>query len=173
MSETSEGHPIREEDFSDDKQNSSPWTMLFTMLLLIAGFLFASVLLMHQTRKAKTQDGKPIFQLSLLVEKGKALTTRPTPSETNNVTELTESHSSPLQSLKQMVQSQTSDRWPRLKMTGFGKSTDGSEGFAIINGNLVHPGEYTGKVKLLEVRTHDVVVEYKDATKTLTVEMEQ
>lgn len=173
MSELSNNDPISDEAFTDEQQKHSSLTMLFTMLLMIAGFFFASILLIHQTLLARSPEGKPIFELSALAEKGKALATHP-PTGEIPVTKSENARPSPLESIRNMVINQTSSgkvRWPRLKMTGFGQSADGTEKFAIINNDLVHLGEYAGKVKLVEVRAHDVVVEYKGERKNLTVEL--
>ena len=62
-------------------------------------------------------------------------------------------------------------RWPKLKLTAFGKSSDGQSGFAKINGQYVLPGGLIGgKVRLVEIRPHDVVVEYQGETRSLTID---
>lgn len=174
MSDLTNSDPILDDEMEDGQEVHSPWTMVLTMLLLIAAFLFTSALLVQQTLAAKNADGEPIFQLSQIIEKGKELAARPPKPEPAVAQDEPEEKSSPFVDLKQIVNIQPSEtvRWPRLKLTGFGKSTDGSEGFAIINGDLVHPGEYAGKVKLVEIRTHDVVVEYKGEQKMLAVGMD-
>lgn len=172
MSDLTNSDPI-EEDSVDGQETHSSWSMGFTMLLLIAGFLFASALLVRQTLSARNVDGEPLFQLSQFLEKGKELAAR-AQTRTPAVSDEEEGKSSPFEDIKQIVNIQPSEnvRWPRLKLTGFGKSTESNEGFAIINGDLVHPGEYAGKVKLVDIRSHDVVVEYKGEQKTLTVGMD-
>ncbi len=173
MSEVSDSNLMPSGDLTEEEEVHAQWTMLLTILLLIAGFLFASTLLMHQVVQARSPEDKPIFQLFSLIEKGKSFAARAPARETPSE-EIRETQSSPLEGIKKIVISQVSSekvRWPRLRMTGFGKAADGSEGFAIINGELVHPGELAGKVTLVEVRAHDVVVEYKGERKNLTVEL--
>lgn len=179
MNDSSNIPPKPDDENIDKPETQSQGTMVFTMLLLIAGFLFASILLMKQTLETRTAEGEPVFQPSKLIDKGKSLISRPatvnaTATTNTPAKQVRKEHSSTLENIKQIVTFQTGDkvRWPRLKLTGFGKSTDDSEGFAIINGDQVHPGEYIRKVKLLEVRTHDVIVEYKGERKTLTVDLE-
>lgn len=159
-------------DTLETKKTSSPWTMLFTMLLLIAGFCMASAMLAYQIIEQKKQDAEPNLSLSALTEKGKSLWSRlPALPDTKKEGTVLEKEPTPIDSLKNIVAGSGGDnvRWPRLKLTGYGKSIRGTEDFAIINGDKVHPGEYVGKVKLVEVRDHDVVVEYMGERKLLTV----
>ncbi len=174
MSELINNEPLPEEDIDIDSGPRSSWIMLITMLLLIAGFLLSTTLLMNQTLKARSADGEPIFNLSALAESS-AAALKPAPRQKNVDTESeSEEHGghTPIDGFKNLVMGEPSDggvRWPRLKLTGFGKSADGTESFAYLNGDLVHPGEFAGKVKLIEVREHDVVVEYKGELRNLRV----
>jgi hypothetical protein len=176
VSELSDSKPASEHEAMDGQELHAPWTMLVTMCLLIAGFLFAGMLLVQQILAARSVEGTPIFSLPALVEKGRSLTTRPPVTEVSPEKDSGDAaSSSPFEGLKQIVASRSSSdeiKWPRLKVTGFGKSADGSEKFAIINGDLVHPGEYADKVKLVEVRAHDVVVEYRGERRNLTMDLE-
>lgn len=173
MSDLIDSNPMDDENITDGQEEHASWNMLVTMLLLIIGFLFASVLLLQQTISTRTSDGEPIFQMSTIIEKVSQTRDKLSPAPKTPVAEESEEKSSPLDNLKQMVANQTGEkvRWPRLKLTGFGTSSDGTE-FARINGDVVYPGGYSGKVKLVEVRTHDVIVEYKGERKTLTLELE-
>ena len=173
MSELSKDNPLSNDDLDDAQEVLGAGPMVFTMILMIAGFLFAGTLLVQQTLQSKSADGMPIFDPARIADAGQSMA-NPPPIDPEAVEEQPAASTSPLDGLRQMVNLPTSDgvRWPRLKVTGFGTSTDESEGFAIINGDLVHPGEYAGKVKLVEIRTHDVVVEYQGERKTLTVELE-
>jgi hypothetical protein len=158
----------------DGEEERSSAIMLFTMLILTVGFSFSSMLLMNQSLQVQSAEGTPIFALADMIEKGKSLAARPILAETD-MDSGSAVLSSPIADIKQIVMSQTSSdkiKWPRLRMTGFGISSDGTESFAIINGDLVHPGEFAGKVQLVEVRAHDVVVEYKGERKLLTVGLE-
>ena len=177
MSDLSNTPEIQEEIY-DGQEASSPWSMLFTMLLLIAGLLLASVLMMNHVNKMKTEPGEKGLGFSELIAKAKAMAVRvPPPKTVEPVAAPAPQNSpqtSPLENLKKMVSSAGSSdkvRWPRLKLTGFGTSTDGLESFAIINGEQVHPGQIVDKVTVLEVRMHDVVVEYKGEQKTLTMDV--
>lgn len=155
----------------ESNEAPSPWTMLVTMLLLIAGLLLASALMMNHLSKATAESGEMKFGFSELLEKAKALTAQVTPPQTEETVSTQSSPSSPLDSLKQIVSSDKV-RWPRLKLTGFGTSADGLESFAIINGDQVHPGQMIGKVNVVEVRTHAVVVEYMGEQKLLTTDFQ-
>lgn len=173
MSDLSNTPEIQEEVY-DGQEASTPWSMLFTMLLLIAGLLLASVLMMNHVNKMKTEPGEKGLGFSELIAKAKALAVRvPSPKPVEPVA-APAPQTSPLDNLKKMVSSAGSSdkvKWPRLKLTGFGTSTDGLESFAIINGEQVHPGQIVDKVTVLEVRAHDVVVEYKGEQKTLTMDV--
>ena len=169
MSDLSTPPEIQDEIY-DGQGAPSPGTMLVTMLLLIAGLLLTSVLMMNYLNKTKAESGEEGFGFSELLAKAKALTVQVPPAQTM---ETEPAQSSPLENLKQMVSNTSSSdkvRWPRLKLTGFGTSTDGLESFAIINGEQVHPGQTVGKVNVVEVRAHDVVVEYKGEQKLLTTD---
>lgn len=159
----------------DENESSSPLIMLFTMLLLIAGFLFSSVLLLQQTYYACNENGDRILDVEALSAAIQSMGEHtPSDSPREEIAQQQETSVSPLEGLRQIVEGSSDGnvRWPRLRMTGFGKSSDGTEDFAIINGDLVHPGENAGKVTLVEVRARDVVVEYRGERKTLTVELE-
>lgn len=175
MSNLSTIDPMPEAGAPDENESSSPLSMLFTMLLLIAGFLFSSVLLLQQTYNARNENGERILDaeaLSAAMQSMGEHTASDSPRE--EMAQQQEPATSPFEGLRQIVEgsSDGSVRWPRLRLTGFGKSSDGTEDFAIINGDLVHPGESAGKVTLVEVRARDVIVEYRGERKTLTVELE-
>ena len=160
-------------DEGNSADETSPLVMLMTLLLLIAGLLFASILMIQHTMVAQTTDGERLFSLDSLRSAGSSWVSRPIAAASQaNDTESTSPTT--LDELKQLVSERSSDtlKWPRLKLTGFGSSKEGSDNFAKINGNLVHPGEYVGKVRLVEVRSSDVVVEYMGEYKYLTVELE-
>lgn len=158
----------------DDQEAPSASSMLVTMLLLIAGLLLASVLMMNHVAKTKAESGEAGFGFSELVAKVKAMADQVPPPQTAESAEASDPQPSTLESLKNMVSSGSSDkvRWPRLKLTGFGTSTDELESFAIINGDHVHPGQIVDKVTVVEVRAHDVVVEYMGERRTLTVNVQ-
>ena len=166
--------PEIQEEIYDGQEAPSPWTMLFTMLLLIAGLLLTSVLMMNHINKTKTASGEKGLDFSELVAKMQTMPVRVPPQKTVEPATAPTPQASPLENLKQMVSSAASSekvRWPRLKLTGFGTSTDALESFAIINGQQVHPGQTVDKVQVVEIRAHDVIVEYMGERKTLTMDV--
>lgn len=174
MSDLSNTPEIQDEIY-DGREAPSPWTMLFTMLLLIAGLLLASMLMMNHVNKAKAEPGEKGIGFTELVAKAKAMAVRVPPQQTVEPLAAPTPQSSPLENFKKMVSSAASSdkaRWPRLKLTGFGTSTDGLESFAIINGEQVHPGQIVDKVEVVEVRAYDVVVEYMGEQQILTMDVQ-
>lgn len=193
MSDPKNNIPIDDESFDEEgseEQATSQSTMLFTMLLLTAALLLTGRMMMHYARanlsEAEMQamgigstnsfDG---FGLSTLAERIKEEKTsfatkhNDNSASAANVAAKTNLHgTSDENSIKQFFNMGGENvRWPRLKLTGFGSSKDGHGGFAIINGEQFHPGQLIdGKVKLVEVRAQDVVVEYMGETKTLIVD---
>jgi len=166
--------PEIRQDTYDDQEVPSRWTMLFTMVLLIAGLLLASALMINHLNKNRIETGEDGFDFSGLLTKAKSMMERIPPSQTVEPETAPTPQTSPLDNLKKMVSSAASSekvRWPRLKLTGFGTSTDSRESFAIINGEHVHPGQIVDKVQVVEVREHDVIVEYMGERKTLTVDV--
>lgn len=174
MSNMSNIPEMKQDTYDGQEAPSSPWTMLFTMLLLIAGLLLASALMINQLSKTGSETGDNGFAFSDFMTKAKSMTVPAAPPQTEEPAAEASAQTSPLDSLKKMVSSAGSSdrvRWPRLKLTGFGTSTDAMESFAIINGEHVHPGQIVDKVEVVEVRAHDVVVEYMGERKTLTVDV--
>lgn len=177
MSDLSNNPPLPDDDISIEEK-SSPWTMPITMLLLIAGFLLASALMLNHTFNSKGEDGEKGFNLTALTEKGKAFASefkkRPEAEEKAEVEVKAEipAEKKPEGGITSIFKSREDKvRWPKLKLTGFGSSADGEGGFAIINGKQVLLGELINeKIKLVEIRTHDVVVEYQGERKTLSVD---
>jgi hypothetical protein len=149
----------------------SPWAMLATMLLLIAGLLLASATMLYFAWKKGSGTGSS-FELASLIN-----------TVMDDASKIQAEEKQPAagqikidrpEEIKPDTLPKTSGtskvKWPRLKLTGFGSSSDGEGGFAIINGNQIFLNQYIGKVRLLEVRAHDVVVECQGEQKTLTVE---
>ena len=167
-------NPDMHEEIYDGQGASSSWSMLFTMLLLIAGLLLASVLMLNHLSKKRAESGEKGLVFSELIATAKALTVRASPPQAAEPAEASPPEPSTLENLKKIVSSAGSSdkvRWPRLKLTGFGTSTDGLDSFAIINGEQVHPGQIVDKVTVVEVRTRDVLVEYKGEQKILTMDV--
>jgi hypothetical protein len=169
--------PETRDEITDSEKATSPWAMLITMLLLIAGLLLTSVLMVDHLNKTKAEPGAKGIGFTELLEKVKSMKVRAPQNQTNPVEPVAApaSQPSPLDNLKKMVSSVNSSekvRWPRLKLTGFGTSTDKLDSFAIINGEQVHPGQMVDKVMVVEVSAHDVIVEYKGERQTLTLDVQ-
>ena len=81
MSDLSNTPEIQEEIY-DGQEAPSPWTMLFTMLLLIAGLLLASALMVNHLNKTKAENGETGLVISEFVAKAKAMTVRVPPMQT-------------------------------------------------------------------------------------------
>lgn len=186
MSELSNEPSIPEEPLElGEEQAASQGTMLVTMLLLIAGFLLSSAMLLHYGFKAApSEDGRPGFDLAAFKAKKQAFTEqlkkaeKPEPAEARQTTETQvataeEKKPEPSGGIKLFGSKGDKVRWPKLKLTGFGSSSEGSGGFAIINDKQYHPGQVIdGKAKVVEIRSQDVVVEYMGETRTLTVNVQ-
>lgn len=161
--------PELQDELYNGREAPSPGAMLFTMLLLISGLLLTSMLMINHVSKAKMESGENVSGFSELIAQAKAMTARVESPQT--VEPEAAPQSSTLGNFKKMVSTEKV-RWPRLKLTGFGTSSDALESFAIINGDHVHPGQIVDKVTVVEVRAHDVVVEYMGEQKTLTVNVQ-
>lgn len=134
----------------DDTGQASPGTALMTMFLLIAGLLLASTMMIHHSTSERCTEGDATFNLLATLKKAKTYT-----AQLKKTTKETQANMA---------------RWPKLTLTGFGISAEGEGGFAILNGEKVHLGQcLDGKTKLVQIRPHDVVVEYRGETKFLTV----
>ena len=168
------------ENPADEIESSTPPTvMLMTIILLIASLFLTSFMMLHYAKRhnrtltdatlnsQQDTSGLHLLAASSFLKKlspaePKAATpsvaTAIEPADKNNV-------------IDQLFKSRGSNvKWPKLKLTGFGTASDGSDGFAIINNQQYHVGQFiNGKARLLEVRKHDVLVELDGKTKTLSV----
>ncbi len=150
----------------------SPWGVLAAMIVLIVALLSTSATMLYFVWKKGEETAGSSLHLSSLMEHGKGyastLHVAKTPPATAQVEHenLTEPAPPPKSGRKGNI------KWPRLKLTGFGSSSDGTDGFAIINGNQVFLNQSMGKVRLIAVHAHDVVVECQGEQKTLTTEFE-
>ena len=144
--------------------------MLVTMLLLIGGLLLTSTMMAHYTLGSKNMDGDAPFSLSDLIQKGKAYTAQTAASDKQEVTPAPDTPKTKKARIN-LFSFGKSDKikWPKLKLTGFGRSADSQGSFAIINNKPVHLNQEIGEVTLVEIRTHDVIVEYRGERKTLSV----
>ncbi len=166
--------PTPEND--DGQKPVSPGIMLTTMLLLITGLLLSSILMLYHAMERK--DGKsPDLNLGTLLEHAKTQAAKPQkavhPAKPQKTVQPAADRE-PKQkqpAIKEILSggSEKKVKWPKLKLSGFGSSADG--GFAIINNQEVFLGQNIGKVKLVEVRHHGIVVEYMGERKTLSVDI--
>ena len=149
------------------KENTERGMILLFIILLISTLLLSSSMFIYYSIPTEGQDtGKTTFSLNRLLEKGKETSstlTKQTQQKLSETTQLLEEQSTTANNTK-------SARWPKLKLTGFGKSADGKGGFAIINGNQYNIGEPSGKVSLIEIQAHGVLLEYKGEQKVIYAE---
>lgn len=175
VSDLSNEAPVQDKPFADERSYASPKVMLVTMILLIAALMLTGTMMLYY---ASTRDGQLVdaaekqndssFSMSTLLEKVR----KPDDAAAANPTDITEPENG---SSGFSLFGNRSDkvRWPKLKLTGFGTATDGSESFAIINNHHYHQGQLiNGKITLQEVRDYDVVVVYMGETNTLTVNVQ-
>jgi hypothetical protein len=172
VSNLSDDVPYPEEPVNNE--NSTPSrVMLFTLLLLIAGFLLTGTMLLYyanaqrgnpQPMETGMEEPAPTEERSFFNKLGlSARTAEPDTAATNTNEGI----------MDQLFgqRNGSSVNWPRMKLVGFGTATDGSGGFAIINNHQYRQGDLiSGKVKLIEIRRHDVLLEYGGETKTLSMD---
>ena len=165
--------PISENDDGSAERSSSR-VMITTMLLLISGLILTSVILLHYAFDMQSNgDGSRIslFNFEGLIEQGRAWSAKSESIQAQEAAEPAEQEAGD-STVKRLFSggSDGSVRWPKLKLSGFGKSSDAEGAFAIINGRHVLVNTYLDEVKLIEVRTYGAVVEYRGERKYLTVE---
>ncbi len=170
--------PATPENDNINPKSSSPWVMLISMLLLISVLILSSAMLMHYALGEKEREANgSAFSFTKLLEKGKALAARPAPkAEEQPIKEETvvaEGPNSSKQGIKRFFprESQSAVRWPKLKLTGFGKGSGNQSDFAIINGEQILVGSRIDGVILVEILNQGVVVEHKGERKILTVKL--
>lgn len=191
MSDLSED-ALNPEETIEPSPPSSQWPMFITITLLIAALSLTGVMLLHYAEKRVPEEGAAEPTLAV-DEKAETSTNQVEKTgfsfasiknffssddkpeaevaEADGPTPAAEKEASS-GGFKLFGDRGANVRWPKLKLTGFGTSTDGSGGFAIINNNQIHPGQLIeGKAKLVEVREHDVLVEYQGEQKSLTVDV--
>lgn len=169
MSDTNIPPSPADDPVAEETANESPWIMLVTMLLMIAGLLFSSMLLFAQTSEARTADGQPWFQFADLMEKGSSIFSMAGSEERSTNT------SSIGQTVANMIPQKIRDRitWPRLEISGTGKGVD-DVNYAVINGSMVPQGETIPgeEAKLVEIHSGYVVVELNGQRKDFPVTQE-
>lgn len=169
--------PSAQEDSHVATARQSPWVMFISMALLICGLLLASAMLLHYAlQKHGGADGSG-FNFAQVAEKARALMESKAGAanaghgQEKPPAAQMEGDLADLAVKKFFSPSGDGVKWPRLKLEGFGKATDGKGGFAIINGKQTLVGETIGDVKLVEVRTQGVLVELGDEQRFLSVEL--
>ncbi|MDF7823653.1 general secretion pathway protein GspB [Pontiellaceae bacterium B12227] len=179
MSNLSNDASLPENPADENDSGTSPKVMLTTIVLLIAGLFLTGFMMLHYARQqsaplAETAMNQQQGTGGLTIQKASSLLKTLTPSEQSDAKATAETKTKTAEKssgFNQLFQDREDHvRWPKLKLTGFGTASDGSGGFAIINGHQYHEGQFiNGKVRLLEVRKHDVLVELNGSTQTLTV----
>ena len=175
MTELSNEPAITESEH-EQPEKTSPATMLISMILLIAGLLLASTMLIQQAQEKSGSAKTTLAGFSAFLQKGKSLSNQAKAdvadqSETGISAEEANADTKSRSRFKQFFQKTNhSVRWPKLKLTGFGTSSDGGSGFAIINEKHIIVGQQISKATLIEIGAQSVVVEYKGEQKTLTVD---
>ncbi len=155
----------------------APAVMLVTMVLLIAVLLFTSLMMVHYSGASKalagastdegTHTAPQAEQTVPIAEQAGALIRSLKGNDSEK--EQAEEKSGRLVGL--FGNREGGVRWPRLELTGFGTSINRRESFAIINDHQYHPGQLiNGKVTLVDVQDHYVVVECQGETRNLTVD---
>lgn len=146
---------------------TSPWVMAVTMLLLICGFaLTATLLLRHAPDNAETASA---FSITRFLNAATNAAAPAAAATADNPDDTVAPHGTLIGRLFGEPDTETV-RWPRLKLTGFGRSADSGNAFAIINGRNVVVDSCIGDVRLVEIRQQGVVVEYQGEQRLLTVE---
>jgi len=176
VTEISTPPPVHEND-NMTPAPPSPWVMLISMLLLISGLILSSAMLVNYAMDGtEGASGKSFFDFAKLMEEKSEFA--PEAQAAANKSETTKASSEPAateasgSAVKKFFSGGGNGtvRWPKLKVTGFGKSADAESAFAIINGKHVLVNSYINEVRLVEIRTHGAVVEYKGEQKILPVE---
>lgn len=173
--------PNKEPDHDIDVPTASTGLMFTTFLLLISGLLLTSAMFLHYGLAETGETGETLSGLTRTWTMAKRTPSNAqsvpseipvahTPSATTQKDAAAQSSGFSLKNL--FSKNSTSPaHWPRLKLAGFGRPSEGEIGFAIINGKHIAEGGTISGVTLVEILGHGVVVEYKGETKTLIVEM--
>lgn len=153
---------------------SSPWVMLVSMLLLISGLILSSAMLLHYALDGKEgTERNSLFDFVQLTVDGKKSSAKPQAAKTQGTSDNESSNPEASSSSVKTFFSGGGNgtvRWPKLKLSGFGTSSDTAGGFAIINGKHVLVNTSIGDVMLVEILAQGAVVEYKGERKILAVE---
>jgi hypothetical protein len=171
VTELSNENALPETDL-EHEDRKSPWTMLVTMILLSAGLLLSGAMLLNRAQGEIQTTNASAAGLAAFLNNGKTLL-----SEAKNKaaqqkeSDLLAENTNGDEGVGRFFQRQTGTvRWPKLKLTGFGSSTDGASGFAIINGQHVIAGQQISKVTVIDIGAQSVMVEFKGEQRTLSVD---
>ncbi|MDZ8119387.1 general secretion pathway protein GspB [Pontiella agarivorans] len=169
----SSGLSTPDERVAGEKRPVRPAVMVITMVLMIAVLMLTAVMMIYYaTLQQNESTGSSVTEKPAIPgETGQALsflktltahsTTPPDDAETGNGS-----------SFSLFGKTDGNIRWPKLSLTGHGRRPDGSGAFAIINGHQYQPGQIiNGKVKIIEIREHDVLVEFSGETNSLIVDV--
>lgn len=179
MTDLSNTPPDPENDNDNPESPTSPRVMLITMILLISGLALSSVMFLNYAMDGREEGDQTMASaFAKLMEKGKALIPEPEPMKNPKPLEEEPLETTEIASGSSMMRFFSSEkptvvRWPKLKLTGFGKGYNGQSDFAIINNEQILVGTPIDEVMLIEVLTQGVVVEYKGERKTLNVKVAQ
>ena len=164
--------PISDKDEPSDASSSSR-AMLMTMLLLIAGLILSSAMMLHYAFEG--EEGSGGIGLAGPEEADSTWTgdSDGSPGKDAASAPADGPAYAPAESAVSRFFSARDDgtvKWPKLKLTGFGKSKDKEDSFAIINGQHVTVSNYINDVQLVEIRAHGAVVEYRGERRVITVD---
>jgi hypothetical protein len=165
------------ENSKTDLNSAGGGRMLVTILLLICTLVLTSIMMIHYgVRMQGSEEGIRSFSWADLKPKG-IETKLPISSNSGagsviDDTPITEKEGINDKFGKLLQAHSDQVRWPKLKVTGLGSSQGGGGDFAIINGNQLHPGQTTKDgITLIEVRAHDIIVEYVGQQRSFPVDL--
>lgn len=177
MSEKNNSSTHLHENHLDGKRNAAPGAMLVSILLLIGGLLLTSALLLDSglaNKESPFPSKHIIFSQTLkkteeiiAYAKTKSANRAPIPSSQASTFEIKGKN---ILNFSFKEKDGNGVRWPRLKLSGFGKATANKTDFAIINGNRIKIGDSIRGATLIKIVDQGVELEYQGATKILTIE---
>lgn len=158
----------------NENKKQSPWVMLTSLLLLIVGLLLTSFMLLYYAWQRTDHAGFDSIDLTRILHHNTPKTAAhetPASEPTTAAVDLPAAGNHVNANLPASGNEKV--KWPKIKLSGFGTSSDGSGGFAIINGEQVLQGGSVGKITLLEVHAHAVILEYMGEQKSMTMGMDK
>jgi len=165
------------EDNRTEPDSAGGGRMLVTILLLICALVLTSIMMIHYSMRMQgSEEGISSFSFADLKGTGQkipmAISSDPESEAAPDDEQIVQNESINEKFGKLLQSNNDQVRWPKIKVTGLGSSKGGDGDFAIINGKQLHPGQ-TGKdgIKLIEVHTHDIVVEYMGEQKSFPLDL--